>query len=58
MHKHGFATWEDGFEAFYKPIWCGYVKGQMTPSIAGHPCLTVLEIIPVYAPCVEHAMTV
>jgi hypothetical protein len=61
-----FATWEDGFEAFYRLIWFGYVKGQVT----GHPCTTVEQIIPIYAPssdgntpiayirAVEQAMTV
>ena len=65
-----FATWEDGFEAFYTLIWFGYVKGQVTDAIVGHPCSTVPQIIPVYAPssdgnnvngyigAVEHAMTV
>ena len=60
-----FATWEDGFEAFYRLIWFGYVKGQVT----GHPCTTVEQIIPIYAPssdgntpgayiqAIEHAMT-
>jgi len=55
---------------FYKLIWYGYVKGQMTNSIVGRPCSTVPEIIPAYAPssdgntingyiaAVEHTVTV
>jgi hypothetical protein len=34
----------------YHLILYGYVKGQITDAIVGHPCTTVAQIIPVYAP--------
>jgi hypothetical protein len=45
-----YATWQDGYQDWYNLILNGYVKGQITDSIVGHPCMTVDEIVPVYAP--------
>jgi hypothetical protein len=45
-----YATWQDGYQDWYNLILNGYVKGQITDSIVGHPCATVDEIVPVYAP--------
>jgi hypothetical protein len=65
-----YASWEDGYRDWYNLILYGYVKGQVTDSIVGHPCTTIAQIIPVYAPssdgnneaayiaAVEHAVTV
>jgi hypothetical protein len=65
-----YATWEAGYHDWYNLILYGYVKGQVTDSIVGHPCTTIAQIIPVYAPssdgnneaayiaAVEHAVTV
>ena len=65
-----YATWEAGYQDWYNLILYGYVKGQVTNSIVGHPCTTIDQIIPVYAPssdgnneaayiaAVEHAVAV
>jgi hypothetical protein len=45
-----YATWEEGYRDWYHLILYGYVKGQVTDAIVGHPCTTVAHIIPVYAP--------
>ncbi len=49
-----YATWADGYQDWYNLILNGYVKGQITDSIVGHPCSTVDEIVPVYAPSSDH----
>jgi hypothetical protein len=49
-----YATWQDGYQNWYSLILNGYVKGQITDSIVGHPCITVDEIVPVYAPSSDH----
>jgi len=43
-------SWEDGFDHFYRLILYGYVGGQVTDPIAGHPCTTIEQAIPIYAP--------
>ena len=43
-------SWEDGFNHWYRLILYGYVYGDVTIPIAGHPCLTIEQAIPVYAP--------
>jgi hypothetical protein len=43
-------SWEDGFDHFYRLIFYGYVYGRVTVPIAGHPCLTIDQTIPVFAP--------
>ena len=51
--KSGFrsyASWEEGYRDWYQLILLGYVQGQITIPIVGHPCRTVEQIIPVYAP--------
>jgi hypothetical protein len=45
-----YSTWEDGYRDWYQLILLGYVQGQITIPIVGHPCRTVEQIIPVYAP--------
>jgi hypothetical protein len=49
-----YATWSDGYQDWYALILNGYVKGQITDTIVGHPCVTVEEIVPVYAPSSDH----
>ncbi len=49
-----YATWQDGYQDWYSLILNGYVKGQITDAIVGHPCTTVEEIVPVYAPSSDH----
>lgn len=45
-----YATWQAGYEDWYRLILYGYVQGQVTISIVGHVCRTVEQIVPVYAP--------
>jgi hypothetical protein len=55
--KSGFryyATWADAYQDWYNLILNGYVKGHITDSMVGHPCATVDEIVPVYAPSSDH----
>jgi hypothetical protein len=47
-------SWEDGFAHWYQLIKDGYVHGQVTIPIVGHPCITIAQIIPVYAPSSDH----
>jgi hypothetical protein len=47
-------SWEDGFDHWYRLILYGYVQGQITIPLVGHPCQTVEQIIPVYAPSRDH----
>jgi hypothetical protein len=49
-----YATWQDGYQDWYSLILNGYVNGQITDSIVGHPCATVDAIVPVYAPSSDH----
>jgi len=49
-----YATWQDGYQDWYSLILNGYVKGQITDTIVGHQCVTVEEIVPVYAPSSDH----
>jgi len=49
-----YANWQDAYQDWYSLILNGYVKGQITDSIVGHPCTTVDEIVPVYAPSSDH----
>jgi hypothetical protein len=49
-----YATWPDAYQDWYRLILNGYVRGQITDSIVGHPCVTVEEIVPVYAPSSDH----
>jgi len=49
-----YATWQDSYQDWYNLILNGYVKGQITDSIVGHPCMTVDKIVPVYAPSSDH----
>lgn len=43
-------SWQDGFEHWYQLIRFGYVQGRVTIPLVGHACLTIDQIIPVYAP--------
>ncbi len=43
-------SWEDGFEHWYMLILYGYVQGKVTIPLVGHPCKTIDQIVPVYAP--------
>jgi hypothetical protein len=43
-------SWEDGFEQWYRLILYGYVQGKVTIPLVGHACMTIDQIIPVYAP--------
>ncbi len=45
-----YVTWEDGYQDWYHLIADGYVHGSITRWIVGHPCTTIEQIIPVYAP--------
>jgi hypothetical protein len=45
-----YSTWEEGYRDWYQLILLGYVQGQITIPIVGHPCRTVEQIVPVYAP--------
>jgi hypothetical protein len=47
-------SWEDGFEHWYRLILYGYVQGQVTRSLVGHVCVTIDQIIPIYAPSTDH----
>ncbi len=45
-----YSTWEEGYRDWYQLLRLGYVQGQITIPIVGHPCRTVEQIIPIYAP--------
>lgn len=51
-----FESWTDGFQHWYALIENGYVKGQINAAIGRQvcPCVTVDQIIPVYAPNSDH----
>lgn len=42
--------WEDSYQDWYQLILYGYIQGSITIPLVGHVCLTVRQIIPVYAP--------
>ncbi len=48
------SSWEDGFAHWYQLIKQGYVEGQVTIPLVGHVCVTVDQIIPVYAPSSDY----
>jgi hypothetical protein len=53
QNRGGYAqmlSWEDGFDHWYRLILNGYTYGVVTIPIAGHPCLTIGQAVPVYAP--------
>ncbi len=43
-------SWQDGFRHLYRLLKYGYVLGQITDEIVGHPCSTIDDIVPVFAP--------
>ena len=43
-------SWVDGFDHWYRLILYGYIYGGVTVPLVGHPCLTIGQTIPVYAP--------
>ncbi len=51
-----FSSWDDGIEAWYRLIKNGYVQGGINAFIGRNacPCVTVAQIIPVYAPRSDH----
>ena len=46
-----YPTWQAGYEDWFKLIKFGYVTGQVSRKC---PCVTVQQIIPVYAPASDH----
>jgi flagellum-specific peptidoglycan hydrolase FlgJ len=46
-----YPTWQDGYENWYSLIKYGYFTGQVSRKC---PCITVQQIIPVYAPASDH----
>jgi hypothetical protein len=53
QNRGGYAlmqSWEDGFDHWYHLILYGYVRGAVTVPLVGHTCVTVDQIVPVYAP--------
>jgi Mannosyl-glycoprotein endo-beta-N-acetylglucosaminidase len=51
-----FSSWDDGIEAWYRLIKIGYVQGGINAFIGRNacPCVTIAQIIPVYAPRSDH----
>jgi hypothetical protein len=47
-------SWADGFDHWYRLILNGYIYGGVTISLVGHPCLTIGQTIPVYAPSSDY----
>jgi hypothetical protein len=45
-----YSSWADSYQDWYALILNGYIKGQITDAIVGHPCMTMEEIVPIYAP--------
>jgi hypothetical protein len=43
-------SWQDGFDHLFRLLYYGYIKGQVTLPLVGHRCLTVEQIVPVFAP--------
>jgi hypothetical protein len=46
-----YATWQAGYVDWFKLIKFGYVTGQVSRKC---PCVTIQQIIPVYAPASDH----
>jgi Mannosyl-glycoprotein endo-beta-N-acetylglucosaminidase len=46
-----YSTWSAGYDDWYKLIKYGYLTGQVSSKC---PCVTVQQIIPVYAPASDH----
>ncbi len=46
-----YSTWQASYEDWFKLIKDGYLTGQVSGKC---PCVTVQQIIPVYAPAVDH----
>jgi hypothetical protein len=46
-----YSTWAEGSEDWFRIIKYGYVTGQVSRKC---PCVTVQQIIPVYAPAADH----
>lgn len=46
-----FPSWDDGIDAWYRLIKDGYVGGAVSGKC---PCVTIEQIIPVYAPSADH----
>jgi hypothetical protein len=51
-----FPTWEAGFKAWYSLILNGYIQGGINQTIGKNacPCVTIAQIIPVYAPASDN----
>jgi hypothetical protein len=49
-----YASWANSYQDWYSLILNGYVKGQITDAIVGHSCVSVEEIVPIYAPSSDH----
>lgn len=47
-------SWQDGFDHLFRLLRYGYVLGQVTIPLVGHRCLTVEQIVPVFAPSGDH----
>ncbi|MGB8346585.1 MAG: hypothetical protein WCD86_16990 [Ktedonobacteraceae bacterium] len=43
-------SWQDGFAHLYALLYYGYIEGQVTIPLVGHRCVTVAQIVPVFAP--------
>ena len=46
-----YSTWQASYEDWFKLIKYGYLTGQVSSKC---PCVTVQQIIPVYAPAADH----
>jgi hypothetical protein len=46
-----YSTWQAGYEDWFKLIKYGYLTGQVSRKC---PCVTIQQIIPVYAPAADH----
>jgi hypothetical protein len=46
-----YATWQASYDDWFKLIKYGYISGQVSRRC---PCVTVQQIIPVYAPAADH----
>jgi hypothetical protein len=46
-----YATWQAGYEDWFKLIKFEYVTGQVSRKC---PCVTIQQIIPIYAPASDH----
>lgn len=48
-----FPSWIDGYQQWYALMLYGYVRGQVTIPIVHHPCSTLEQILPIYAPSLD-----